>query len=98
MAVVGSRSATTYGADVAGELGHGLATAGITVVSGAAFGIDVAAHRGALAAPGPTVAVLACGVDRAYPAAHRALLDYIAAPGWWSASCRRAAHRPGCAS
>ena len=49
------------------------------MVSGAAFGIDVAAHRGALAARGPTVAVLACGVDRAYPAAHRALLDYIAA-------------------
>ncbi len=68
VAVVGSRSATTYGADVAGEMSAHIAGAGVTVVSGAAFGIDVAAHRGALAARGPTVAVLACGVDRAYPA------------------------------
>jgi DNA processing protein len=51
------------------------------VVSGAAFGIDQAAHRGALAVKGPTVAVLACGVDRPYPAAHRMLLDYIADTG-----------------
>lgn len=81
VAVVGSRSATTYGADVAGEIGAVLAESGHTVVSGAAFGIDQAAHRGALAARGPTVAVLACGVDRAYPAAHRQLLDYIADVG-----------------
>lgn len=79
VAVVGSRSATTYGADVAGELGHGLAQAGVTVVSGAAFGIDAAAHRGCLAGEGPTVAVLACGADRAYPAGHRSLLDHLAA-------------------
>jgi DNA processing protein len=77
VAVVGSRSATTYGTDVAAELGAGLARAGTAVVSGAAFGIDQAAHRGALAGDGPTVAVLACGVDRAYPTAHRALLDHI---------------------
>jgi DNA processing protein len=51
------------------------------VVSGAAFGIDQAAHRGALAGEGATVAVLACGVDRAYPAAHRELLDYVAETG-----------------
>jgi DNA processing protein len=51
------------------------------VVSGAAFGIDQAAHRGALAGGGTTVAVLACGVDRAYPAAHRDLLDYVAETG-----------------
>lgn len=81
VAVVGSRSATTYGADVAGEIGATLAESGHTVVSGAAFGIDQAAHRGALAARGPTVAVLACGVDRAYPATHRQLLDYIADVG-----------------
>jgi DNA processing protein len=81
VAVVGSRSATTYGASVAGDIGATLAEAGHTVVSGAAFGIDNAAHRGALAVDGPTVAVLACGVDRAYPAAHRRLLDYIADVG-----------------
>ena len=50
-------------------------------MSGAAFGIDQAAHRGALASRGPTVAVLACGADRAYPAAHRSLIDYIAEVG-----------------
>jgi DNA processing protein len=81
VAVVGSRSATTYGVAVAGEVAAVLAESGHTVVSGAAFGIDQAAHRGALAARGPTVAVLACGVDRAYPAAHRQLLDYIADTG-----------------
>ena len=78
VAVVGSRSATTYGTGVAGEISARVARAGYTVVSGAAFGIDQAAHRGALAAGGRTVAVLACGVDRAYPAAHRALLDHLA--------------------
>jgi DNA processing protein len=81
VAVVGSRSATTYGTGVASELAAALAAEGVTVVSGAAFGIDQAAHRGALAGRGPTVAVLACGVDRAYPAAHRDLLSYIADTG-----------------
>lgn len=81
VAVVGSRSATTYGADVAAELGAGLARSGRVVVSGAAFGIDQAAHRGALAVDGPTVAILACGVDRAYPAAHASLLDHLATTG-----------------
>jgi DNA processing protein len=81
VAVVGSRSATTYGAGVASDIAAHLAGAGVGVVSGAAFGIDQAAHRGALAARGPTVAVLACGVDRAYPSAHRTLLDYIADVG-----------------
>ena len=80
-AVVGSRSATTYGAAVATAVAGHLAEHGMTVVSGAAFGIDQAAHRGALAMRGPTVAVLACGVDRAYPSAHRNLLDYIADTG-----------------
>jgi DNA processing protein len=80
-AIVGARAATGYGAHVAGEFGAGLAAAGFTVVSGAAIGVDGAAHRGALAAGGPTVAVLACGIDRSYPAAHEALLDRIAATG-----------------
>lgn len=92
VAVVGSRSATTYGAGVAGELSAHVAGEGVTVVSGAAFGIDQAAHRGALAASGPTVAVLACGIDRAYPVAHRDLLDYIAGTGVVVAEVA-----PGCA-
>lgn len=81
VAVVGSRSATTYGTAVARDIGAALGEAGHTVVSGAAFGIDQAAHRGALAVRGPTIAVLACGVDRVYPVAHRDLLDYIADVG-----------------
>jgi DNA processing protein len=81
VAVVGSRSATTYGASVAGEIAAGLSRENITVVSGAAFGIDQAAHRGALGGQGRTVAVLACGVDRVYPQAHRALIDHIADTG-----------------
>ncbi|MDX6302393.1 MAG: processing protein [Nocardioidaceae bacterium] len=81
VSVVGSRSATTYGVGVAGEIAAHLAGERVTVVSGAAFGIDQAAHRGALAGRGPTVAVLACGVDRAYPLAHRDLLAYIAETG-----------------
>jgi DNA processing protein len=81
VAVVGSRSATTYGTDTAAELSAGLVRSGSAVVSGAAYGIDQAAHRGALAGGGPTVAVLACGVDRAYPAEHRGLLDHVAERG-----------------
>lgn len=81
VAVVGSRSATTYGAGLAGQIGYGLASTGTTVVSGAAFGIDQAAHNGALAARGPTLAVLACGVDRPYPVAHTQLLERICAEG-----------------
>jgi DNA processing protein len=81
VAVVGARAATSYGAHVAAELGSGLADRGCTVVSGAAIGIDGAAHRGALGVDGPTVAVLACGVDRAYPASHQLLLERIAASG-----------------
>ncbi|MBT9254372.1 DNA-processing protein DprA [Phycicoccus sp. MAQZ13P-2] len=81
VAVVGSRTATAYGLRVAAELGEGLAGRGWTVVSGAAFGIDAAAHRGALAAEGDTVAVLACGLDRAYPRAHERLIGAVAATG-----------------
>ncbi|WP_109507405.1 DNA-processing protein DprA [Nocardioides speluncae] len=81
VSVVGSRSSTSYGTDIARDLAAGIANADVGVVSGAAFGIDQAAHRGALAVRGPTAAVLACGVDRAYPKAHKPLLDYIAEVG-----------------
>jgi DNA processing protein len=81
VAVVGSRSATTYGERVASDVSAAAARAGMVVLSGAAAGIDQAAHRGALAAGGTTVAVLACGPERAYPTAHRALIDHIAATG-----------------
>jgi DNA processing protein len=81
VAVVGSRAATEYGVRMAADLGADLATAGWTVVSGAAYGIDAAAHRGALAIGGTTVAVLACGVDTAYPTGHDGLLHRIADTG-----------------
>lgn len=81
VAVVGSRAATDYGAVLARDIAAGVARAGFTVVSGAAFGIDQAAHRGALSVEGGTVAVLACGADRHYPAAHRSLIDYVADVG-----------------
>lgn len=81
VAVVGSRSATTYGADVAADIAADVAAAGRCVVSGAAYGIDQAGHRGALAGGGTTVAVLACGADRVYPASHRQLIEHIAAHG-----------------
>jgi DNA processing protein len=81
VAVVGARAATGYGEHVAAEFGYELAENGFAVVSGAAFGIDGAAHRGALAAEGRTVAVQACGLDRAYPAGHQGLLDRIAEGG-----------------
>jgi DNA processing protein len=81
VAIVGSRAASAYGAYVAAELAASVAARGWAVVSGGAFGIDASAHRGALGADGVTVAVLACGVDVAYPAAHTELLDAIAAQG-----------------
>ncbi|MET8811879.1 DNA-processing protein DprA [Streptomyces sp. NPDC004549] len=81
VAVVGARACTEYGAHTAAALAAGLAERGWVVVSGGAYGIDGAAHRGALAADGATVAVLACGVDRPYPRGHTALLDRIAEQG-----------------
>ena len=77
VSVVGARACTAYGEHVAGGIGAGLGDRGWTVVSGAAFGIDAAAHRGALAVDGPTVAVLACGIDLAYPGAHENLLGRV---------------------
>ncbi|HZN19742.1 MAG TPA: DNA-processing protein DprA [Micromonosporaceae bacterium] len=81
VAVVGARAATSYGEHAAAEIAFGLADRGWTVVSGGAYGIDSAAHRGALAAGGLTVAVLACGVDRAYPASNTSLFERIAEEG-----------------
>ncbi|HEX6228805.1 MAG TPA: DNA-processing protein DprA [Solirubrobacterales bacterium] len=78
--LVGARRASSYGREVAGELGRDLAAAGLVVISGMAFGIDACAHRGALEA-GLTVAVLGCGPDIAYPAAHRSLWRRIGERG-----------------
>lgn len=81
VAVVGARAATAYGHHLAAEVAAELAARGFCVVSGAALGIDGAAHRGALAVEGATLAVLACGIDRAYPAAHRGIIEQIRATG-----------------
>jgi len=81
VAIVGARAATAYGGYVASEFAASVASRGWAVVSGGAYGVDAAAHRGALAADGVTVAVLACGVDVPYPAGHADLLDAIAAQG-----------------
>jgi DNA processing protein len=80
-AIVGARAATSYGEHVAMELAADLAADGIPIVSGAAYGIDGAAHRAALAADGATIALLAGGADRAYPAGHSQLIDRIAESG-----------------
>lgn len=80
-AVVGARAATAYGERLAASIAVGLGDAGATTVSGAALGVDGAAHRGALAAGAPTLAVLACGVDRAYPPSHQRLLRAVAEEG-----------------
>lgn len=97
VAIVGSRAATAYGEHVAGELAFGLADKGWTVVSGGALGIDGAAHRAALAADGTTVAVLAGGLDRAYPASHAGLFERIVADGLlvgeWPPGCAPHRHR-----
>ncbi|GHA43732.1 hypothetical protein GCM10010372_49700 [Streptomyces tauricus] len=81
VAVVGARACTEYGAHMASTLGAGLAERGWVVVSGGAYGVDGATHRGALGAGGATVAVLACGVDRPYPRGHTQLITRIAEQG-----------------
>ncbi|GAA2226619.1 DNA-processing protein DprA [Streptomyces indiaensis] len=81
VAVVGARACTEYGAHMAATLAAGLAEQGWVVVSGGAYGVDGAAHRGALGAGGATVAVLACGVDRPYPRGHTQLIGRIAEQG-----------------
>ena len=81
IALVGARSATSYGTQVAADLAASLCEREFAVVSGGAFGIDAAAHRGALAVDGVTVAVMAGGIDRLYPASHSALLAEIIRTG-----------------
>jgi DNA processing protein len=81
LAVVGARSATTYGQRIAHEIGVQAAKENVGVISGAAYGIDAAADRGSLVGQGKTVAVLACGVDVAYPVSHRGLLSCITDSG-----------------
>ena len=81
IAVVGSRECSRYGRQVAYRLATEMATAGLSVISGLARGIDAAAHRGALDGGGTTVAVLPCGIDRVYPPRNRALAGRIAAGG-----------------
>lgn len=80
-AVIGARAATAYGERVAADIAGGLADADVTVVSGGAYGIDAVAHRAALAGEGPTVAVLAGGVDRLYPAGNARLLGAVVDAG-----------------
>jgi DNA processing protein len=81
VSIVGARAATTYGEYVAMEFAGELSNAGVPVISGGAYGIDGAAHRAALSAGGLTVALLAGGVERAYPAGHSGLIDRLAMAG-----------------
>lgn len=77
VAIVGSRSSTSYGETAASDIAGQLGLEQVPVISGAAYGIDYAAHRGAVSVNGPTAAVLACGADRVYPAAHRRMIEYL---------------------
>jgi DNA processing protein len=81
VSLVGARAATAYGSHISAEIAAALAERGWTVLSGGAYGVDGAAHRGALAADGATVSVLACGIDDPYPRGHHDLFDAIAAQG-----------------
>jgi DNA processing protein len=81
VAIVGARSCSSYGRQVARQLARELSAAGLVVVSGMARGVDAEAHRGALEAGGATIAVLGCGIDRDYPAAHADLARGISSNG-----------------
>jgi DNA processing protein len=87
IAIVGTRHATSYGANIAKQLSLQLARSGVTVVSGLARGIDAAAHQGALAGGGRTIAVLAHGLSTIYPAEHKELADEIAQSGALVSEC-----------
>ncbi|HXW46570.1 MAG TPA: DNA-processing protein DprA [Streptosporangiaceae bacterium] len=97
VAVVGARAATGYGKNVGLQLAAALAERGITVISGGAYGIDESAHRGALAADGLTVAVLAGGLCYGYPKGHAEMFEAIAAQGVLVSECPpdQAPTRPG---
>ena len=77
VAIVGTRNPTTYGARIASEFASGFADRGVTIISGGAYGIDTHAHRGALAAEGRSIAVLASGISVSYPAGNERLFDEI---------------------
>jgi DNA processing protein len=81
LAIVGTRRATTYGLKIAADFAEKLGQAGVLIVSGLAYGIDAAAHEGALRAGAPTVAVLPCGLDTVYPRSHKKLAERILAGG-----------------
>jgi DNA processing protein len=95
VAVVGTRRATPYGRATAAEIAAGLARAGIAVVSGLAIGIDGEAHAGAVAAGGPTIAVLPSPLDRIYPPRHRPLAREIVAGGGAVVTELAPGHTPG---
>ena len=97
VSVVGSRAASAYGTHVATELAAGMAERGYCIVSGGAYGIDAAAHRGALAGDGLTIAVLASGLRYGYPRGHHDLFQAIAGQGVLVSECPpdRAPTRPG---
>jgi DNA processing protein len=82
LAIVGARAATSYGEHVAAELSSELAGGGVNIVSGGAYGIDGAAHRGAIASrPEGTIAILASGLHRLYPAGNAHLFERIITSG-----------------
>ncbi|MEM7000490.1 MAG: DNA-processing protein DprA [Pseudomonadota bacterium] len=81
LAVVGARRASRQGLEIATQLGQDFAAAGVVVVSGLAYGIDAAAHRGALQAGGPSIAVLGGGMDKLYPRNHTRLAEELVTNG-----------------